>query len=185
MKTITQNEILYELQDGLKTQSKCVIVEYTENQVNYGFDDQPNFQYCEQNNIECVNIGRRGGTFVVNKGDIGFGYITKGLNNTMGELLYNEFAKYLKAKGLNVEQVSNDILVDRYKVFGWASNYYKDFDAIYITAHFTLSVNIELINNICAKPMNKVPKGLGEYGITANEVKEFINAFVDNFDKNN
>ena len=174
MKIITQNEVLYELQDGLKNQSKCVIVEYTENQVNYDFDDTPNFEYCERNNINCVDIGRRGGTFVVNKGDIGFGYISKGLDNTIGELVYNQFANYLKSKGLKVEQVSNDILVDGYKVFGWASNYYKEYDAIYITAHFTLSVNIELIKNICTKPMNKVPRGLSDFGITQADVIAFL-----------
>lgn len=176
MKVITQNEVLEELRDGLQKQTKCVIVEYTADQVNYGFDDTPNFEYCESNNIECVNIGRRGGTFVVNKGDIGFGYITKGLNNSVGELVYNEFAKYLKSRCLNVEQNSNDILVDGYKVFGWASHYYKEHDAIYITAHFTLSVNIELINNICTKPINKVPKGLNCFGIVQADVTEFLNS---------
>lgn len=180
MKIITQNEVLEELKDGLKKQTKCVIVEYTENQVNYGFDDTPNFEYCKQNNIECVNIGRRGGTFVVNNGDIGFGYITKGLDNTIGELIYNDFANYLRAKGLNVKKVANDILVDGYKVFGWASHYYKDFDAIYITAHFTLSVNLELINNICTKPMNKIPKGLLDFGVTREEIKHFIISVLNN-----
>lgn len=179
MKVITQNEVLEELKDGLQKQTKCVIVEYTADQVNYGFDDTPNFEYCKDNHIECVNIGRRGGTFVVNKGDIGFGYITKGLDNRVGELMYNEFADYLMGKGLNINQVSNDILVDGYKVFGWASNYYKDFDAIYITAHFTLSVNLELINNICKKPMQKEPKGLSEFGINPNEIKDFIRSTME------
>ena len=174
MKIITQNEVLKELEDGLKTQSKCVIVNYTADQVNYGFDAQPNFEYCEKHNIPCVNIGRRGGAFVVNKGDIGFGYITQGLNNEVGQMLYDEFAKYLKDKGLNVTKESNDILIDSYKVFGWASHYYKDFNAIYITIHFTISVNVDLITNICTKPMNKVPKGLSEFGVTREEIIEFI-----------
>lgn len=175
MKIITQNAVLEELKDGLQKQTKCVIVEYTTNQVNYGFDDKPNFEYCEQNNIACVNIGRRGGTFVVNKGDIGFGYITKGIDNTVGELIYNKFAEYLTNKNLDVEKKGNDILVNGYKVFGWASNYYQEYDAIYITAHFTLSVDIDLINNVCTKPMNKVPKGLNDFGISQEEILEFLN----------
>lgn len=174
MKIITQNEVLEELRDGLINQSKCVIVEYTNNQVNYGFDAKPNFEYCQAHNIPCVDIGRRGGAFVVNKGDIGFGYITNGLDNTIGELLYNKFAEYLRAKGLNAEAKDNDVLIDGYKVFGWASNYYKEYDAIYITCHFTISVDLELIKNVCTKPMNKIPKGLSDFGISREEVKEFI-----------
>lgn len=174
MKLITQNEVLEELRDGLQKQTKCVIVEYTENQVNYGFDEPPNFEYCRQNNIACVDIGRRGGAFVVNKGDIGFGYITKGIDNSVGEMIYNGFIKYLQDKGLNVTSNSNDILIDGYKVFGWASNYYKEYDAIYITAHFTLSIDIELIKNVCTKPMVKVPKGLNDFGISQEDIIEFL-----------
>ena len=118
-----------------------------------------------------------GGTFVVNKGDIGFGYITKGLNNTIGFSLYNEFTKFLQEKGLNAVKQDNDILIDGFKVFGWASYYYKEFDAIYITAHITLSVNLELIQNICTKPMIKTPKGLSEFGITKEDVIEFLEEF--------
>ena len=174
IKTITQNEVLYELRDGLQKQSKMVIVEYDNMQVNYGFDAKPNFEYCQAHNIPCVDIGRRGGAFVVNKGDIGFGYITAGLDNTVGELLYNKFAEYLKTKGLNAETKDNDVLIDGYKVFGWASNYYKEYDAIYITCHFTMSVDLELIRNVCTKPINKTPKGLSEFGISREEIIEFI-----------
>lgn len=181
MKIISQNEVLKELEEGLKAQSRCVIVSYINNQVNYGFNDKPNFEYCEKHNIPCANIGRMGGTFVVNKGDIGFGYITKGLNNTIGFSLYNEFTKFLQEKGLNAVKQDNDILIDGFKVFGWASYYYKEFDAIYITAHMTLSVNIELIKNICTKPMNKVPKGLNNFGVTRDEVIQFLEDFGEKY----
>lgn len=174
MNIVTQNEIVSELQAGLKQPNRTAIVLYEETQVNYGFDAKPNFEYCKQHNIQCVDIGRRGGAFVVNKGDIGLGYVGKGLNNYVGELINSQFLNYLKNKGLNATSVDNDILIDGYKVFGWASHYYKDYDAIYITCHFTLSVDLELINNICTKPMNKVPKGLLDYGISRDEIKNFI-----------
>ena len=174
MKTITQNQVLKELEDGLKTQSRCVIVEYTADQVNYGFDAKPNFEYCQKHDIPCVNIGRRGGAFVVNKGDIGFGYIEQGCNNKIGEAIYDRFVQFFLNKGLNATQCSNDVLINGYKVFGWASHYYKDFDAIYITAHFTLSVDVELIKNVCTKEMNKVPKGLNDFGIIKQDVISFL-----------
>lgn len=181
MKIINQNQVLGELADGLKTQSRCVIVKYTQPQVNYGFDDKPNFKYCDEANIPCVDIGRRGGTFVVNKDDLGFGFITKGVDNRIGELLYNEFFEFLKSRGLNVEQISNDILVDGYKVFGWASHYYQEFGAIYITSHITLSVDVELIKKVCIKPMVKVPKGLNDFGVQQKEVIEFLENFGEKY----
>ncbi len=174
MNIVTENDIVNELQEGLKNPNRTTIVLYEEMQVNYGFDAKPNFEYCKEHNIACVDIGRRGGAFVVNKGDIGLGHVGKGLDNTIGELIYNKFTEYLKDKGLNAVAKDNDILVDGYKVFGWASNYYKDYDAIYITCHFTMSVDLELIKNVCTKPLNKTPKGLSEYGITSEEIRNFI-----------
>ena len=171
---VTQNEIVSELQAGLKNPNRTAIVMYEETQVNYGFDAKPNFEYCKEHNIECVDIGRRGGAFVVNKGDIGLGYVGYGLDNTVGELISRKFTEHLKDKGLNAEERDNDILIDGYKVFGWASNYYKEYDAIYITCHFTISVDLELIQKICTKPMNKTPKGLSEFGISREEIIEFI-----------
>ena len=171
---INQNEILSELQKGFEKAPRLAIVLYDDNQVNYGFDEKPNFEYCEANNIECVDIGRRGGAFVVNKGDIGVGFVDVGLNNSFGLFLYREFEKYLQNKGLNANAIDNDVLVDNYKVFGWASHFYKEHNAIFISCHFTMSVDIELIKNVCTKPMNKVPRGLSEFCITNEDIMEFI-----------
>lgn len=139
------------------------MVNYTENQVNYGLDDKPDFEYCYKHGINCVDIGRRGGAFVVNKGDVGLGHVTKGLDNTMGDKISSNFLLYLKNKGLDAVSLGNDILVDGYKVFGWASNYYKDYNATFVTMHFTMSVNLDLINSICTKPMKKVQNGLSNF----------------------
>jgi hypothetical protein len=174
MRIVTQNDLVYELQAGLKNPDRIALVDYTENQVNYGFDAKPNFEYCNAHNIKCVDIGRRGGAFVINKGDWGIGYVGKGLDNSLGEKVYKSFEKYLQTRGFNAIAVGNDILIDGYKVFGWSSHYYKDYDAIFITMHFTMSVDIDLIKSVCTKPMNKTPKGLKDYGISRNEIKDFI-----------
>ena len=176
---VTEKDLVSELTQGLANPPRIAIVDYVEPQVNYGFDAKPNFKYCEQNNISCVDIGRRGGAFVVNKGDIGLGYVGRGLDNTIGELVSREFAKYLRDKGLDAIEESNDILIDGYKVFGWASHYYKEQDCIFITCHFTMSVDLDLIKNICTKPMNKVPKGLAEFGITREEIINFLNEILN------
>ena len=148
MKIITQDESVYEIAEGLKNRQNRVIVDYTSAQVNYGFDDKPDFEYCKTHNIPCIDLGRRGGAFVINKGDVGFGDISVGLTNVIGEFIYDEFVKYLKDKGLNASQVSNDILIDGYKVFGWSSHYYAEQDVTFLSAHFTMSVDLDLISKI-------------------------------------
>ena len=178
MKVITQNEIPHELHEALTTPPRQVIVNYTDAQVNYGFDEKPNFDYCRQHNIDCVDIGRRGGAFVVNKGDIGIGIVVKTLDNSKALDIEEKFVQHLKEKGFNVTQDSNDVLIDGYKVFAWASHYYKEYDALFMSIHFTMSVDVELIQKICTKPMNKVPKGLSDFGLTREDILSFIERTV-------
>ena len=179
MNYVTQNDLVSELQAGLIEQPRTALVDYTERQVNYGFAEKPNFEYCAEHGIPCVDIGRMGGAFVVNKGDIGLGHVAKGFDNTVGYEIYMKFTEYLKNKGLNAEANDNDILIDGYKVFGWASKHYQQQDATFITCHFSMSVDIELINAICTKPMNKIPKGLSDFGVTREEVINFLENYIN------
>ena len=41
----------------------------------------------------------------------------------------------------------------------------------------SMNVNLDHIKAICKKPMEKVPKGLSEYGITTEEVEKMFVAF--------
>ena len=85
---------------------------------------------------------------------------------------------YLKDKGLNAVQDNNDILVDNYKVAsGCAINLAPDYKRAFTAVQICMSCDIELIENICTKPMTKTPKGLYEYGITQKE----IIAFTENY----
>ena len=178
MRIVTQKDLINELHLGLLNPPRLSIVDYTDIQVNYGFDAKPNFDYCQKYNIDCVDIGRRGGAFVVNKGDIGIGIVVKTLDNSKALDIEEKFVQYLKEKGFNVTQDSNDVLIDGYKVFAWASHYYQEYDALFITVHFTMSVNIELIKQICTKPMTKVPKGLPDFGLTREDIFKFIEGVV-------
>lgn len=148
--------------------------------VDYGIDNTPNLDYCIEHNIECIKYERRGGAFVINAGDLGFANVSVGFND-IGSNLEKEFVEYLIAKNINAVASGNDILVDGYKCFGFATNYLADYGKLLTTCHFTLSVNIDLIKAICTKPMVKVPKGLADYGITQQEVIEFITKFVKKY----
>lgn len=181
MNIITEKEIISELKAGLQNPNRTALVLYENTQINYGFDDKPNFEYCKQHNLAFVDIGRRGGAFVVNAGDVGLGHVAKGLNNDFGELLYSAFLKFLLSKGLNAIATENDILINGYKVFGWASHYYKDYDATFITIHFSMSVDLDMIKSVCIKPMHKVPKGLNDFGIYREDIIQLIENVVTKY----
>ena len=73
---------------------------------------------------------------------------------------------------------NNDVLIDGYKVAsgcdtnvdGWA----------YMGYQISINQDIETIKHACNKPMVKVPKGLGEYGITTKEMVEFCKKYWNN-----
>jgi hypothetical protein len=43
--------------------------------------------------------------------------------------------------------------------------------------HISIDCNLELIKDVCTKPMEKVPCGLGQYGITTQQVVDWLNEF--------
>jgi lipoate-protein ligase A len=81
---------------------------------------------------------------------------------------------WLKSKGLNASFVSNDIVVDGYKVCGMCITRYGSID--YTAGFIGINTKLEDIKAICRKPMTKVPKGLSEYGIATEEIEQM---FID------
>ena len=79
---------------------------------------------------------------------------------------------YLTDKGLNCKIAENDLLVDGYKCGSYMS---RNIDGVIYTAiHISINMDVDLIKSICTKPMVKIPKGLSEFGITTDEIKNFI-----------
>ena len=132
---------------------------------------------CNAFGYEVVESYNNAGTIVSNAGDILIGHFAQPENGW-----YNKFIAYflewLKAKGLNAEYVSNDIVVDGYKVCGMCITRYGAID--YTGGIISMNVNLGHIKQICRKPMNKVPKGLLEYGITTEEVERMFLDFCEN-----
>lgn len=131
----------------------------------------------------CYDLGYRvyetfhgGGVIVVEPGDIDIAYFGPHHNtfhNDFGEY----FTNWLIEKGLKTEFVDNDVLVDGYKVCGLGTKTHSAI--VYTVAHIGINTNLENIKQICTKPMKKVPKGLGEYGITSEEIKEMFLEFCE------
>ena len=151
-----------------------------EDEVTYGVEEECNIDYCKQHNISCSNRHDGGGTIVHAKGSIGINYIYS--HDKYGGFYSYDFikllAQYLEDKGLNVSVDKNDILVDGYKVASCAENNIPpDYRWCSTSVLISMTQNVDLINKVCLKTMLKEPKGLEEFGITANEIVEFINSW--------
>ena len=149
-----------------------------------GWEEDADLDYCAEHNIPVYNQNRNGGTIVCCPGNIGLGiiYTTKEYREFIFIKMLREFGDWLKNKGLSVEFVHNDILIDGYKVAsGCGYNIPPEFKRTYEGIQISINQDLEAIQNICTKPMVKIPKGLSEWGITTEEVY----AWVDTWFKEN
>ena len=133
---------------------------------------------CKELGYEIVESYNNAGTIISNKGDVLIGHFAE-LNNGWYDKFISYFLDWLKAKGLNAEFVSNDVTVDGYKVCGMCITRYGRID--YTGGIISMNVNLDHIKAICKKPMQKVPKGLSEYGITTEEVEEMFLDFCNGY----
>lgn len=136
--------------------------------------DTTNKEFVEANNIKTIRLGNAGGCIVAFPDNLEMGYFTRDIDSTFLERLPHKVADYLKAKGLNASVDNNDILIDEtYKVFSTSKATY-DKAILFGAIHVSINCDAELIDQICTKPMKKIPKGLSEYGITSDEMLDLI-----------
>lgn len=140
--------------------------------------------YCEKNDIPIFEFKRHGGTIVTSKGDVGiFISIPSSFADSLGELP-KLVVKYLYDKGIDCAYNENDILVEGcYKVAGASAFINETRGLVQFAMHISINVDLEHIKNICTKPMNKIPKGLSEYGVTTEEIKGLIIDFYNQYKK--
>lgn len=128
-------------------------------------------EVCKQYGYEIVESYNNGGTILANPGDIIVSHLEAPGNGWLFRFK-DYFIKWLKSKGLNADFVSNDIVVDGYKVCGLCITRYGRID--FSSAILAINTNLDHIKAICKKPMKKVPKGLSDYGITTEEVEQMF-----------
>ena len=184
METITNQTAFDFIQSAIvNKQNKAFGGIVTEMVIAKGDGMQFNEEYCKQNHIELLPYPNSGGCIVIFPDDIICGLLTQDATSTFAVDFLNAFAEWLETKDITAQFVGNDVLVDgTYKV---ASGSIKGFnsDFAYVPIHISMQVDLDLIRNICQKPMVKIPKGLSEYGLTSQEVLEFCTDFIDNYNK--
>ena len=131
---------------------------------------------CAEMGYNVVESYNNAGTIVSNEGDVLIGHFYEP-DNGWRDRFVAYFLDWLKSKGLNAEFVSNDIVVDGFKVCGLCITRYGRID--YTGGIISVNVNLDHIKAICRKPMVKVPKGLSEWGITTEEVEEMFLQFCE------
>lgn len=143
-----------------------------------GYGNPINKDICDANNIKVISLPNEGGIIVSGPGSISIGHFSKDLGNTFNKDLTNCLISWLQDLNLNVTLYGNDILIDNtYKV---ASSGTRNFDGIlFSTFHISYSVDIDLIKQICTKPMIKIPKGLEEFGISQKQLEQVLWGYYD------
>lgn len=134
-------------------------------------EQQVDKEICDSLGYTVYPAFYNGGTILSNKGDVIFAHFGEPENRWIFGFV-DYFVDWLKAKGLNAEFVDNDVLVDNYKVCGTCITRHGCID--YTCCFICLDIDLDHIKAICRKPMVKVPKGLGEYGITTEEVEQMF-----------
>ncbi len=132
--------------------------------------------YCQEHDYTILDTKHTGGVVVVNAGDISVIHF-----GDIGNDWMHRFAKHLiewyQEKGLDATFDGNDVLIDGYKISGLSATPYGNIQ--YSTIHIGINTNLEDIKAICKKPMNKVPKGLSEYGVTTEEIEQMFLDFCE------
>lgn len=163
---------------GFDVNQYLCIVNPSQIEVSFGSQNDINIKYCKKHNIPCYNLNRDGGCIIHFVGNICWAEIkpnnTKDFKYTNLDFL-EKLTIYLQEKGINAVQDNNDILVDNFKVAsGCAINLEPDFTRTFSAVQINVNCDTELIEQICTKPMKKIPKALSEYGITTEEMFKFV-----------
>ena len=141
--------------------------------VNYNKDEDINKDFCDKYNIPCFRLGRKGGAIVFFPGNIAVDAIYLGTNKELPYFFREDFISFLRSHGIETELDNNDIMVDNKKVAGVV---YTEIANKYSYLGMAISINsdVDLINQICTKPMIKIPGALSDYGITTEKMMNWI-----------
>lgn len=122
-----------------------------------GDNSKFNQEYCIENNIPILPLQTKGGTIVSTVGDLNIGICMPESLGVDSNYLLNELADiFRKYTNKKIDVDGNDIIVDGFKVLG-SSVYHTNGMFMFITP-VSLSEKSYLIENICLKKSDKIPK---------------------------
>lgn len=116
------------------------------------------------------------GTIVSFLGDWEVSYISWGYSEFAPQLVRQLFEQLI-IKQLPASLDNNDLLLAGRKVASWArvglsSGYFQN------VVHFSVTSDVDLISQICTKPMIKIPGALSDFNITDSDLESLINEAI-------
>jgi hypothetical protein len=113
---------------------------------------------------KIFELGQSGGTLVFAPGNIGIGMLQKDDGQKAQQLMRSLFNALL-LQGVNPSWIGNDIVVEaQYKVISYGQLYLPD-GYTFTTIQINLYTTRELVEEVCTKPILKIPRPLHDYGI--------------------
>ena len=140
--------------------------------------------YCNANGILTIPLYADCGACVSTAGDISFASFTKEYPR-VGEFFIDTVYNFLKDKKIKCEKNKNDVIAEldgeKYKVASYSMGKIP-FNSLYVFAgHVSYNIDEKLIEAICKKPQQKIPKGLSDFGVDAEELYGAITNALDNY----
>lgn len=167
---------------NLNIPALSVILPLNELSVNYGNLEDINKDFCDANNIIYRFENRGGGCMVLFPGNI----ITHDVYPTDNFLRQHAFCKdfvdWLATKNILASTNNNDVMIEDKKIIGTVSYVLPEpyLGWTYFLSSISINSDTELIKNICTKPSIKTPGALSDYGITTEEVMEWVLNWFNN-----
>jgi hypothetical protein len=176
MKIYNHKDAYIHLQYILRNQTEdAFIAVFDETAIHYGVDGGFDLAKAIELKIPYYDIYRKGSAFVTSPGDVVYCFCSKNHNTHYNRDFSRFLMKKLIARGIDAEETENDLLAFGKKCLG--QMYIKINDIAFYGGHISLNCNLELIKQLCTKPMEKVPGGLEQYGITTKDIIDWLNEF--------
>lgn len=178
---ITPEQIMDVVTEGLRTnEERCRYILYTKPYVVPGNNEIIDSEKAQELNVKILNIPNSGGTVVTSSGDIGLGILSSMEKaNRFAESFMTYLNLILSNRNFNISRNGNDLILNDYKVASYGSKSC----GLMTFAIIQISMNVDMhkIEELCTKPMKKIPKGLSEFGITSEEMLQWVENWVQNF----
>ena len=128
-------------------------------------------------NIDVYHSHYDGGCGIISPGNVCvMAYLREPFD--LAKVVFFAVKDFLQNKGIKSFTKDNDLVISEndvlYKVAGSAGSK-NEYDKWEIGVMISINVDIEKINQICTKKINKIPKGLSDYNITTNNIVNLLN----------
>lgn len=170
MRVLNFSQLLDERPRLIKNHNETLLVKQNGTCILYGLGG-----FNNPSNLPTYNTHNRGGVIVNFDSDLCV--VHYGINDyAFGDILMDFLVAYFKSLNLNAIRDNNDVLVDGYKVASFMNANIEE--VVYTAAHISIEVDLSIIQEVCEKPMIKVPKGLRDYGVTQSELIDLLHKVI-------